>query len=75
MKCATMRPVSTELETPTEYERFKSLLNRVLAVPRATIIKREEEYQFHSAGNPSRPGPKRKRKWAASPGPGGAPPA
>ena len=42
-----------------EYRKFKSLLNRILSVPRATIVKREDEYQFHSALNPSRPGPKR----------------
>ena len=42
-----------------EYRKFKSLLNRILSVPRSTIVKREDEYQFHSALNPSRPGPKR----------------
>jgi hypothetical protein len=54
--------VKAEPETTAEYRKFKSLLNRVLAVPRATILKREEEYQFHSALNPSRPGPKRGTK-------------
>jgi hypothetical protein len=71
-----MKPVKSEPEPSAEYRKFKSLLNRVLAVPHATIVKREEEYQFHSALNPSRPGPKRgtkRKRKSASPDPGVAP--
>jgi len=55
-----------EPETSPEYNAFKELLNRVLSVPRAEIIKREQEYKRKAALNPSRRGPKRK---PASPGP------
>jgi hypothetical protein len=57
-----MNPMKSGPETSVEYRKFKSLLNRILSVPRSTIVKREDEYQFHSALNPSRPGPKRRAK-------------
>jgi hypothetical protein len=77
-----MKPVKIESETPAEYDRFKSLLNRLLAVPHAKIVEREDWYRFHSANNPGRPGPKpgtkRKKKQEkinSSHVPGVAPPA
>lgn len=77
-----MNPVKSEPETSAEYDRFKSLLNRVLAVPHSKIVERENWYRFHSANNPSRPGPKRgtkrKKKQAKlnpSPALGVVPPA
>jgi len=45
-----------------EYDTFKSLLNRIVAVPHTEIVKREAAYQKQSALNPSRPGPKPKTK-------------
>jgi len=57
-------------KTSAEYQRFKALLGKVLAVPRAKILEREDHYRYMSATNPSRPGPKRKRDInRASPGP------
>jgi hypothetical protein len=72
-----MKSVPTEPGNSEEYRKFKTLLNRILAVPRAKILEREDDYRFHSANNPSRPGPKRKReiKPSVSPGPGGEPAA
>ena len=50
--------VKTEPESSAEYDAFKKLLGRVLAVPHSKIVEREDWYRFHSANNPSRPGPK-----------------
>jgi hypothetical protein len=43
-----------------EYERFTSLVDRVLAVPHSVIKQRVEEHRRQVALNPNRPGPKRK---------------
>ena len=48
----------------TEYEAFKDLLNRIMAVPHSKIVKRKAQYKKQSALNPSKPGPKPKRKRA-----------
>lgn len=48
------------------YEAFTRLVDRVLAVPHAEILRREAEYKKQSAMNPKRRGPKRKVKPAAS---------
>jgi len=53
-----------EPATP-EYDAFKGLLNRLMAVPHSEIVKREAEYKRQSALNPNRPGPKMKRKRAS----------
>jgi hypothetical protein len=45
-----------------EYERFTSLVDRVLAVPHGVIKERIEEHRRQAALNPNRPGPKPKRK-------------
>jgi hypothetical protein len=45
-----------------EYERFTSLVDRVLAVPHSVIKERIEEHRRKSAQNPNRPGPKPGRK-------------
>jgi hypothetical protein len=51
--------------TSSEYEAFKTLLNRVVSVPREVLQQREVEYKRRSALNPSKPGPKPKRKRGA----------
>jgi hypothetical protein len=61
--CGTIKAVK-EPETPSEYDRFKALLGRVLAVPHSVIMKREAEYQRQSKLNPNRRGPKPKQKRA-----------
>ena len=47
---------------PSEYEAFTNLVDRVLAVPHSVIKQRIEEHRKKTALNPSKPGPKSKRK-------------
>jgi hypothetical protein len=56
-----------------QYDAFKALLNRVLSVPHAEILRREEEYRKQVAENPHKRGPK--RKTTESPAKGSIPPA
>ena len=58
--------MKTEPATSPEYDAFKGLLNRIMAVPHSEIVKREAKYKRQSALNPSKPGPKPKRKRGAS---------
>jgi hypothetical protein len=51
--------------TPSEYDAFKNLLNRIVSVPREELQQRETEYKKRAALNPSKPGPKPKRKRGA----------
>jgi hypothetical protein len=62
--CDIIEPVTTDSESSAEYRRFKSLLGRVLAVPREEMERREVEYQRQSRLNPNRRGPKLKPKPA-----------
>jgi hypothetical protein len=55
-----MKTVGTEPKTSSEYTAFKSLLRRVLTVPREEIKRREAEYQRQSKLSPNRRGPKPK---------------
>jgi len=48
-----------------EFDKFTKLVDRVLAVPHAEIVRREQEYQKEAAQNPKRRGPKRKVKPSA----------
>jgi hypothetical protein len=66
-----MNPMKTEPATSPEYQRFKTLLGKLLAVPREKIMEREDHYRYMSANDPGRPGPKpgTKRKKRISPGP------
>jgi hypothetical protein len=61
--------MTREPATSPEYGAFKSLLNRIMAVPHSEIVKREAEYQKQVALNPHKRGPKpkvkRKRKATA----------
>lgn len=54
------------VKASSEYNAFKSLLTRIMAVPHSEIVKREAKYKRQSALNPSKPGPKPKRKRGAS---------
>jgi len=49
----------------SERNAFDSLLDRILAVPRDEILRREKEYQEQASQNPRRRGPKRKAKISA----------
>jgi hypothetical protein len=53
-----------------EYNRFTSLVDRVLSVSHDEIKRREAEYKKRSDANPHKRGPKRKIKPPASPAPG-----
>jgi hypothetical protein len=48
--------------TNSEFDEFTKLVDRVLSIPRAEILRREKEYQEKAAQNPKRRGPKRKVK-------------
>ena len=50
------------MKQPSEFERFENLVDRVLAVPHLVIKQRIEEHRKEAALNPSKPGPKPKRK-------------
>jgi len=58
--------VKREPATSSEYDTFKALLNRIMAVPHSEIVKREAAYQKQSALNPNKRGPKPKQKRGAS---------
>jgi len=49
-----------------EYERFTSLVDRILSVPHDIIKQRIEEHRKEAANNPHRRGPKSKRKTIKS---------
>jgi hypothetical protein len=51
-----------------EYERFTSLVDHMLSIPRKEMLRREAEYKKKAAANPKKRGPKRKVKPPASPG-------
>jgi hypothetical protein len=51
---------------PSEYDKFTSLVDRVLSVPHSVIKQRVEEHRKQAANNPNRPGPKPKAKLKAS---------
>lgn len=53
-----------ESSTSPDYNRFKALLNHIMAVPHTEIVRREAEYKRQSDLNPNKPGPKPKRKRA-----------
>jgi hypothetical protein len=49
----------------SEFDKFTNLVDRVLSVPHAEIVRREKKYQEQAAQNPKRRGPKRKVKPSA----------
>lgn len=53
------------LKNPTEYDRFTTLVDRVISVPKIEIQQREEEYKRQAATRPKR-GPKPKTASHAS---------
>jgi hypothetical protein len=55
-----------EPATSPEYVAFKSLLNRIVSVPREVLQQREAEYKKQSTLNPNKPGPKPKRRTKKS---------
>ena len=55
------------MKSQSEFEKFTELVNKVLSVPRAEMLRREAEYRKRVDANPHRRGPKRKAKPSASP--------
>ena len=47
---------------PNEYDKFTSLVDRVLAVPHSVIKQRVDAERKLALQNPNRPGPKPKRE-------------
>jgi hypothetical protein len=45
----------------TEFDVFTRTVERILAVPKSEILRREAEYQRQAAKNPNRRGPKPKQ--------------
>lgn len=45
---------------PKEYQAFTSLVDRLLAVPKSEVDRRQAEYRKQSEQNPNKRGPKRK---------------
>jgi hypothetical protein len=56
--------VLAKCDLPNQAERFDALLETVLAVPRAEMLRREAAYREEVAANPFRRGPKTKPKSA-----------
>jgi hypothetical protein len=54
-----------EPATSPEYDAFKTLLNHITSIPREELQRREADYKRQSMLNPSKPGPKPKRKRGA----------
>jgi hypothetical protein len=65
-------PLPECIEGPEAFERFDSLVDAVLSVPRSTLKRRETIYRKKKAANPHKRGPKPKVTPSsdASPGPG-----
>ena len=55
-----------------EFDAFTNTVDRLLAVPREEMQRREKEYRAQVAQNPRKRGPKKKVKTSAFPGPADA---
>jgi hypothetical protein len=45
-----------------EFQAFDSLMGKLLAVPKATIVERHAAHRERRANHPSKPGPKPKKR-------------
>ncbi len=50
------------MKPSAEFNAFTNLVDRVLAVPHSVIKQRVEEHREQNALNPSKPGPKPKKR-------------
>ena len=53
-----MKPPAEMHEGPEAYQRFKSVMKAVLAVPHSVIQRRIEGHRRRAANNPNKRGPK-----------------
>jgi hypothetical protein len=54
------------IEGPSALVRFKTAMRKIISIPRAEMLRREEEYKRQSMLNPRRRGPKPKQNPATS---------
>ena len=54
--------MATKKKPPSEFEAFTALVDKVLSVPKAEILRREAEYRKQADLNPHKRGPKPKLK-------------
>ena len=59
-------------KTNPEFDAFTNAVDRLLAVPRDELKRREKEYREKVARNPRKRGPKSKAKTSVFHGPDGA---
>jgi len=69
MKTEPATPLPECHEGPEAFQRFDALVDSVLSVPHATLVRRERVYRKKVEANPNRRGPKRKVKPSSSPDP------
>ncbi|MGD0498250.1 MAG: hypothetical protein ABSC23_07425 [Bryobacteraceae bacterium] len=65
MKTEPATPLPECHEGPEAFQRFDALVDSVLAVPHATLVRRERAYRKKVEANPNRRGPKVKRPSAS----------
>ncbi len=65
MKRESKTPLPDCIEGPEAFSSFDNEVKHLLAVPRATIERRERAYREKSLRNPNRRGPKPKVKPSA----------
>jgi hypothetical protein len=56
-----MKRSSEITEGSTEFRAFDTLMAKLIAVPKAEILRREAEYKKQADENPSKPGPRKKQ--------------
>jgi hypothetical protein len=56
-----------------EYNAFTNAVERIMAISKAEVLRREAEYKKRADANPNKRGPKRKVKPSASPSADGQP--
>ena len=52
----------TKPTTSSEYDTFTAMVDKVLSVPKAELLRREAEYRKQADANPRKRGPKPKTK-------------
>ena len=66
MKQHDPKPLPECAEGPEAFQRFDTVVSKLLAVPRAVLMEREAAYRKQVDANPRRRGPKRKTEILAA---------